>query len=469
MIKKFLFLLMFHYSFNMIIFPFRTAIYNSDETINQNDKEYNITHYISDNYYQPTYISLKIGNPPQEIKFILTFNDCGFKIGKANKCISNNNYLSHYNRNLSSDFSYTNFFNKSNQEFPKGKSAQDSLYAFTDLSLKKLEKFENIGFYLGTDTNEPICGIIGFKSDYYDFDCNEINNIFNSFHLNKIINNDIWMLKYNSQNEGLLILNPDMEKIIKNFDNNKLFITNSDRQKMNRNWGLSIDKVYSKNKDEVINKNEQKAEIRDDFGLISGSGDYYYHITTTYFKDYIKKRICTLEESNPNIYFYFALECDKEKFGIEDMKKFPTLSLVIIPFEKEFTFDYKDLFTETKHKYFFNIVFNIYITESWILGKPFLRKYPLLFNYKSKTIGFYNEEFKIDIDSNYGKNNSSGKLLVFFIFTILVVIVVGSICFLYYTHNLKRIKKRKANELDDDFDYSPSNENNLFEDNSKEK
>ena len=471
-IKIFLLILIFHYSFEMIIFPFRTAIYNSDEAITQKDKEYNISNYILDNYYQPNYISIKIGNPPQEIKVLLTFNDCGFKVGKANKCIYRDDYLSHYNRNLSSDFRYTNYYNKT-REFLKGKSAQDSLYAFTDLSMKKLKKFENIGFYLGTDTNDALCGIIGFKSDIYDFDCNEVNNIFNSFQLNQIIKTDNWILKYNSRNEGLLILDPDMEKIIKKFNNNKLLIINSEKEKMYNKWGVSIDKVLIQSDDQIIkvNKKKQIAEITNDFGLISGSSEYYYNITRTYFKDYILKRICTLDEYHPNVYYYFALECDKEKFGIEDMKKFPKLSLVIIPFEKEFVFDYKDLFTETEHKYFFDVVFNKYITESWILGKPFLRKYPLLFNYKSKTIGFYNEEIKIDLPTKDG-NNYSEKLFVLLIIIILLIIIFGGISFYYIIPNLKRIKKRKANELvDDDFDYTSSNENqnSLIAEKSSEK
>ena len=78
------------------------------------------------------------------------------------------------------------------------------------------------------------------------------------------------------------------------------------------------------------------------------------------------------------------------------MQNFPILSIVSVPFQKEFTFDYKDLFNETKYKYFFNIIFNVYITGRWILGKPFLRKYPMMFNYNLQTIGYYNEEFKTD-------------------------------------------------------------------------
>ena len=77
---------------------------------------------------------MKIGNSPQEIKVILTYQDCGFKIGKAKKCVNNIDYLSHYNRNDSSDFQYTNHYNY--QFDNEGRSAKDTIYSYTDVNLK---------------------------------------------------------------------------------------------------------------------------------------------------------------------------------------------------------------------------------------------------------------------------------------------------------------------------------------------
>lgn len=450
---------------SMIIFPFKTTLYFKNKEIDQNNIKYDTDSFINDNYFQPLYTTIKIGNPPQNIKFLLSYNDCGFKIGKCNKCI--NNYLSHYNKNSSLDFKFTNYFNKSNYEFKNGSSAEESIYAYTDLDLKNLKKFENIGFYLGTDTNEEVCGIIGFKTDNYKLYCSEMNNIFNSFKIREITNSGNWIIKYTSYNEGLLIFDPELNKIIDNYNENKLFITNSEKTGSGHAWSVIIDKIFSENKNESINKNQLKAEFDNDLGMIEGSGDYYYYITTTYFKEYIKKKICYLNEVHANVYYYFAIECDKEKFGLEDMKKFPTLSLVLISFQKEFSLNYKDLFTETKYKYFFNIIFNIYITERWILGKPFLRKYPILFNFNLQTIGYYNEEFKAENEPSDEINYKfiSNKNLIFLILIIIILIVVSSITFYLIGKHLNKIRKKKANELDDeDFDYNPSyeNKNDLF-------
>ena len=113
--------------------------------------------------------------------------------------------------------------------------------------------------------------------------------------------------------------------------------------------------------------------------------------------------ICKLEEIKVSPYYYFAIECDKNKFNVDDMKQFPVLTLTLVCFNSEFNFDYKDLFTETKYKIFFNIIFNKFISERWVFGKPVLRKYPMLINYEAQTIGYYNENWEVD----YGKKDKN--------------------------------------------------------------
>lgn len=477
LIKLFLFVFLIHQSFNMLVFPFKTAIYNKKDEINQNSIEYNRTNFIEDNLYQPAYTTIKIGNPPKDIKILLSYNDCGFKVGKDIRCIYNDDYLSYYNRNNSKDFKYTNYLNKTSYFFPSGKSVEDSIYTYTDLDLKDLQKFENIGFFLETDTNDALCGIIGFKSIDYKLYCSEINNIFDSFKLKGIINSDNWIIKYNSENEGILVFDPELDKIIEDYDPNKLFIINSEKSNTIFSWKIPIDKVFSKDYNESINEEVLLAQIDNDFGLIEGDKSYYYYITTTFFKEYIKKRKCFLDELFVEPFYYFAIECDKEQFGIEDIKNFPILSLVSIVFQKEFTFNYEDLFTETKYKYFFNIIFNKFITKRWILGKPFLRKYPMMFDYKLQTIGYYNKEFKTEPDTTNDEiidgtsSIYSNKFLFFIIFIIILLTIISGVTCYYIGKNFKKIKK-KANELaDDDFDYTPTKEieNQLFSEKSSEK
>ena len=379
-------------------------------------------------------------------------------------------YLSNYNKDYSLDFKYNNYYNKPEFFYYNGQFGEDSIYAYTDLNLKNLEKFKNISFYLENDLNDTLCSIIGFNPYFSeDSSCKQIN-IFKSFESNNIINSFDWILKYNNKDEGLLIFNPDLNKIINNYNKNKLFIFNEQKRNiLSTAWSIIIDEIFSGNNNQTINRHTYRGEINNDFGLLQGDGDYYYYIMETYFKEYISEKKCTLENKRINYYFFFAVECDKSKFGIEDIKKFPILSLVSNSFQTKFTFDYNDLFTETKYKYFFNIIFNRYLTDRWILGKIFLRKYSFIINYDLKTIAYYNEQF--ELKQNY--NNENKIILskkIFFIVLLLgfiLIIVFGIICFFIGKkfNNIKK-RKRKINEINDDFDYKLSNDNknNYYDD-----
>ena len=272
--------------------------------INQEKEEYNYTHFMNDYFKQLNYISIKIGSPPQEVKVLLAYQDCGFKLGKSTNCINNTNYLSHYNRNISLLFNYTNYYDMPSKEFEgNGNSAEDSIYAYTDIILKEYKKFDNIGFYLGSDTNDSLCGIIGFKMDNYDTQCSKINNIIRSFKSNKIINNYHWILKYSNKNEGLLIIGENIENIIPSFDNEKSFTTNSIISESKYNWGFDIQKVICGADNYTVSNEVKRAEIYNDFALIQGSYAYYEYIEKNYFKDYFEKKICVKYIWHFNTYF----------------------------------------------------------------------------------------------------------------------------------------------------------------------
>ena len=341
-------------SSSTLYFPFKTVSLQSN--ITSNDKDYNITHYANDHFYLPSFISIKIGSPPQDTKFLIIYSDSGFKIEKSSYCIKDKNYYSFYNKNLSSGFKYINISNYKRKE----KLCQDSMQFYTDIELNDEKNYKDIKFYLNSDSNiEESCGIIGLKHDIYKLYKEDITNIFESLKLNDLIQNETWLIKYTSKNEGLFIISPDLNTIYKNYDENKLFTTYREKKDINT-WNIIIDKVLSENFNRTINKKGVKAIINNDMDLIEGDWDYYLFITLFYFEPYIKKRICNLEEIPASVYFYFAIECDKEKFSLNDMKKFPILTLVLTCLKSEFKFDYKDVFTETTHKIFFNIIFIIY-------------------------------------------------------------------------------------------------------------
>ena len=144
------------------------------------------------------------------------------------------------------------------------------------------------------------------------------------------------------------------------------------------------------------------------------------------------------------------------------MQKFPALKLVLVCFESEFTFTYEDLFTETEHKYFFNVIFNVFINQRFVLGKVFLRKYPMLINFDSQIVGYYNEAFETEsMDGDINRTYLTKSLILFLIFIIIALIIIAAVIFYFIGKNWNRLKKRRANELaDDDYDYTSSKDDN---------
>ena len=130
-------------------------------------------------------------------------------------------------------------------------------------------------------------------------------------------------------------------------------------------------------------------------------------------------------------------------------------------------FEGKDLFIETKYKFFFNIIFPYSWSESWIFGKPFLRKFPTMIDLTEKIIEIYNNKEETPNKNNGNepmknkneKNVLSTKFIVLMNLIILGLICIFSVLFYFIGKNLNKLRKRKANELNDEYDYTPVEEN----------
>ena len=154
---------------------------------------------------------------------------------------------------------------------------------------------------------------------------------------------------------------------------------------------------------------------------------------------------------------FYKIQCDKNKFNINDIKLFPSLKFMSITLNYTFIFEGKDLFMENNEKY----IFQIYISDIkyWILGRIFLYKYQLIFNEDNKLIGFYT-----DMNAS-NSNNRNG--LIFFEIIIIIIVSIFSLFLLFILYKkIRLINKRKnyANELEEDFSYK-KNDNENYKDN----
>ena len=191
---------------------------------------------------------------------------------------------------------------------------------------------------------------------------------------------------------------------------------------------------------------------------------------------------------------YFVISCDKVKLFEEDkeiLDKFPTLKFFIFDFNYNFELTKDDVFTEVNNVLYFMIIYQRDIFNNpelvyWDLGLPFMQKYQFVHNYEKKTVGFYipekeeeeeskednekekeieKEKEKSDVNKNTDKkeeekvkDDQSNLVIYIFIGIVLAIgLLIGAFCLGKYMY---QNRKKKANELEENFDYTASNNKN---------
>ena len=227
------------------------------------------------------------------------------------------------------------------------------------------------------------------------------------------------------------------------------------------NWEITMDSII------IEGSNISSSDFYDYIDVIISTeydglifSEYYVeNLYKVYFNEYFNKNICKLESvSNTAI---TIITCDANKFGIEDIKKFPKIIFTRSILELYFSFDGEDLFDYRNNKYYFR-VYKIYGRSSqFIFGKLFLKKYITIFNPDGKKIYFYKNK-KTNNDSkqeqeqgkhDYHDGSNKWKILIIILLLGLFVFLVAGI---YIGKIIYQARKKKANELDDNYLYDPN-------------
>ena len=202
--------------------------------------------------------------------------------------------------------------------------------------------------------------------------------------------------------------------------------------------------------------------------FVKGTLQYRNIIESVFFNELIKANICRTDyiEKNLNDKFYIY-SCEHNTLTMEKLKSFPTLYFEMKDYNLVFLFNYKELFKVHNNTIYFLIYFDGDTYSNWELGEIFLRKYITSFNYYSKTISFYRTQIdeinkKTDIDfpdeEPVEKPNHESKIKTFILIIIVGVLalVVVTISLVLFVVIRKKLKKKRAYELIDDYDYTPS-------------
>ena len=318
------------------------------------------------------------------------------------------------------------------------------------------------------------CLNIGFRpsqSISFGYDLNFVGQIKHyKIEGKSIIKNYDFTFKYSNNNQGFLVIGEKPHEFDRNnFREEQFFTIGSKNNKFTSDWFLEIDKIYYTG----ISINDGKEYNRDfysdlsvkfdlNLGLILGNKNYEINIKKDFFDSLIDKHICFSEEIDNEYRIYY---CDK-KNGINYIEKyFPVLKFCMKQLGFCFDFNYKDLFKEKDDKIYFLVYFNLkdyLISSRFTLGQILIKKYSLTFNYDTKLIGFYDTSKKVeasnDKEINGGNNNASKKTGTVIMLIISFVVFIG-VGFLLGKKIYERTRKKKANELIDDYEYETNDIN----------
>ena len=292
-------------------------------------------------------------------------------------------------------------------------------------------------------------------------------NLINQLKSNNLITSYTFTVKYdkNSDLNGSLIIGGYPHEIDQNHFQEKYYIYDKvDLQYSYFFWHYEFKDIFiGEKKSEWVKQTEFSFE----FPFILSTYNYWKYLDKIFFKHENYSEFCHEEKI---LNKYWIKYCSKEV-----IKHFPNIYFHLSnTYLKEnqtnyIEFNYEDLFVKSSYndnEYLCQIIF-IDNSYNWILGKPLFKKYTTVFDQDKKTIGFYTESKEYNISNNdTDKQNENQNnplkswfyLIIIFAAIFLVFSIVLTVLFCKKYPFGKR--KIKANELDDEYDYSSKKEKN---------
>ena len=438
------------------------------------------TNYLSRLYSAYLYSNMSIGSNKEEIKGILDMEQIGFFI-----------YENAYNYNSSSSFlkdNKTNQYYKRNNE--EGFLSNDTLciYNIKDINNPKIEKCNNenvVKFVLLKKEQKNIeqniyenYSIIGLQLNNY-YDENNMPLFINSFKKADLIEYYIFSFLFNKEdinNEivGYLLLGYEYEES----DDIEIKQFSSINKYGHSFWFISFDIICAglNNSYDTSTQNlffsfhSLDAELVGSLPFVVGTYDYNMYIKFHFFYYLLLEKICnyTAVPLNPD-YSTYVCDSKSESFIKDYNTKFPKLYFQHNESNTTFILDKGDLFSYNLYNESDNLIYFLVFfynhsgqydaIKRLKLGMPFFKKYKFSFNTDAKIIKYYekvvnkNKKDKNEIEEE--KNYTAIKIIII----ILLLIIFFGLGVLFHKIITKSKRKKKANELDDDYEYPIINHN----------
>ena len=357
--------------------------------------------------YNQIYIDLIVGSNKQKIPFYLYLQQYPLVLQSSNA--KSGEVKGIYDETKSKTYKEIKEENDfKNEDLEKGMLSTDDFYFDSNPS--------NINFFLSiancADSHITEGGKIGFKFWQKYEEPEKFKNLTFVKNLKNldIISGYEFSIIYDSNNlaedTGILYIGASLHDINKYKYNENYYYSTYSSLNLNGLWGYTFEQTFLGNDTFERGKDTY---FYPEFGFIVGTSNFFVKINSTgnWFEYFNINKKCHSTKIHINdmdangynrfLYEYTAYYCDKDV----DVKKIINTNITFFSkdFGDIFSLNNEDLWMERNDYKYFMILQTINPENSWIFGKPFFKKFHLVFNQDKKTIGVYtninnNEESK---------------------------------------------------------------------------
>ena len=405
---------------------------------------------------------LEIGTPKQLCHIPINFGSNTFFLPEKSSLHYNNNdkIILYDDKNSSSFHIIKEEDTYEGENFISAYYVNDIIY-FGDKQAK-------LDFYLTTSYFFPQFGGLGlqlYPSNDENTATPDINRTFlRKLKINGLINNYIWSIFYDEHhvNDGKIngyLLIGDYPHLSINYPDNKKYnysLNSIEAEVYNKKiiqTKFFMDNIKIINNEDVILYIIESVFVRLDynFGGIIAPKKLGLFFEENIFNNLEFCHKDTLNRISTNTFYY----CDKNENNINQIKKiFPIIKFENKILNSSFLVNIENLLF-IKENYFYILLIFEENKDYWTLGIPFLKEYQFSINEDSKKIYFYNK-IKISENEEKKENRTIYIILIIIISIFLFISFLIAGIFIYY----KNIRKKRKNELDDDYDYAIKEEEN---------
>ena len=417
-------------------------------------------------FYNQIYIKIKIGSEQTEIPFYLYLQQYSLIIESSD--VSADQVKGLYNESNSKSFISSNKIETFMvMDMSEGILSQDNFYLYNNNNNEFL-----FNFYLckknNDDTHITEGGKIGFKFQPEAAQSEEAFFITNLKYKN-IISESVFSFKYDSDkidnDKGIFYIGTYPHFIDTNKYKEENFINfNAAQIYTNIEFALYFHEVKIGN--EII-ETKSNVFLYIEIGYIIGSKNFFkYLLNLNIWKSYFNSKKCnqtkfiiddfekndvTSKLADEYTIYYCDKDIDVSKINIGEISFIDKVKQYSINFSSEYLWEEKN-----GYKYF-KIIKHDYYDEYWYFGKPFFKKYQMVFDYNNKQIGFYSKilnENGEEKPSDEGGEKNNNHIIIYIIIIIGLIIIIGGLIYIIIKLYKKYVKRKRANELmDDNYDY----------------